>query len=187
MLSMMEHLRLVKYLKYMVEHNCTLINFHMLVLEEVDKELLEEKEQEYFKNYFPAFFGFNQMNTILMAPIFASGSIYKKEYLNCLVEDSININNYFDYGFSKTNYALGFHKTIDSIKSIVGDDIMIPDILKQNIADLAIKGNVKRYDKYKILIPIIIIMENELKEDIENIKIELSNYCKPKLEKKNIK
>lgn len=85
-----------KIFKYMVDHNCTLKDFHMVVLEKVDKglvnlnEILNKKEQEYFSKYLPAFFGFNQTNTF-------NGKIQNIELsklLEYLLKDSENFVNY---------------------------------------------------------------------------------------------
>lgn len=56
------HYKTCKIFQYMVNHNCTLKDFHMIVLEEIDiendksQEILNQKEQEYFSKYLPAFF-----------------------------------------------------------------------------------------------------------------------------------
>lgn len=55
------HYKSCKIFQYMVDHNCTLKDFHMIVLEKVEseienlQELLDYKEQEYFSKFLPAF------------------------------------------------------------------------------------------------------------------------------------
>ena len=51
------HYKACKIFQYMVDHDCTLKDFHMIVLEELEinnnniQELLDKKEQEYFSKY----------------------------------------------------------------------------------------------------------------------------------------
>ena len=58
------HYKACKIFQYMIDNNCTLKDFRMIVLEELDEtnsnieELLDEKEQEYFSKFLPAFFFF---------------------------------------------------------------------------------------------------------------------------------
>ena len=67
------HYKSCKIFQYMVDHNCTLKDFRMIVLEKIDgnsdniQELLDKKEQKYFTEFLPAFFGFNQVNTVVEA------------------------------------------------------------------------------------------------------------------------
>ena len=67
------HYKSCKIFQYMVDHNCTLKDFRMIVLEKIDgnsdniQELLDKKEQKYFTEFLPAFFGFNQVNTVFEA------------------------------------------------------------------------------------------------------------------------
>lgn len=49
-------LKMCKMFKYMVDHVCSLKDFHMIILENVNEmNKLEQKEQKYFKVYHPAF------------------------------------------------------------------------------------------------------------------------------------
>lgn len=111
------HYKACKIFQYMVDHNCTLKDFHMIVLEELEEdnekieELLEQKEQEYFSQYLPAFFGFNQINTVAEGAkeIFASLNENEKyaksdKLLRYELEDCKNFIKYFGYGYTKFNY-----------------------------------------------------------------------------------
>lgn len=98
-----------KIFKYMLENNCTIQDFHMVILDEIDMENLEEKEQEYFRRLLPSFFGFNQFNSFLKAlPFrFSNTQMNEKEindYLDLIKEDIQGIHDYYDYGFTKFNF-----------------------------------------------------------------------------------
>ncbi|MDT8860992.1 hypothetical protein N0O92_12185 [Alkalihalobacillus sp. MEB130] len=54
-----------KFFKYMIENNCTLQNYRLVILEEVEVEDLDQKEQAYFQDLLPSFFGFNQIDSLL--------------------------------------------------------------------------------------------------------------------------
>lgn len=118
------HYKACKIFQYMVDHDCTLKDFHMIVLEELDinnnniQELLDKKEQEYFSKYLPAFFGFNQTNAVTEGAKEAFSSIkedgkYVKsdKLLKYELEDCENFLKYFGYGYTKFNYYHCFPKT----------------------------------------------------------------------------
>lgn len=118
------HYKACKIFQYMVDHDCTLKDFHMIVLEELDinnnniQELLDKKEQEYFSKYLPAFFGFNQTNTVIESAkeVFSSikenGKYVKSDkLLRYELEDCENFIKYFGYGYTKFNYYHCFPKT----------------------------------------------------------------------------
>ena len=111
------HYKTCKIFQYMVDHSCTLQEFHMIILEKIDEngdniqELLDKKEQEYFVEYLPAFFGFNQVNTVVEAnkEFFANlnnpkGFVVSDKLLNYELEDCENFIKYFGYGYTKFNY-----------------------------------------------------------------------------------
>lgn len=121
-------LKACKIFKYMVDHNCTLRDFHMIVLEKIDtnsekeyvQSLLDEREQFYFKEYLPAFFGFNQINSLVEAnkEFYKSGGslaalkdfVPSDSLLKYDLEDCENFIKYFGYGFTKFNYYHSFNK-----------------------------------------------------------------------------
>ena len=114
--------RYCKILKYMIDHGCTLKDFHMIVLEFVEKEDLHEKEQLYFADYMPSFCGFNQLNSFLETnylrlkrkermntPDGTSCVFTAKEYLDyCeIVKGDLEAFYKFEgYGFSKFNLMI---------------------------------------------------------------------------------
>ena len=124
------HYKTCKIFQYMVDHSCTLKDFHMIILEKIEKnsdniqELLDKMEQKYFKKYLPAFFGFNQINTVVESnkEIFESFNnltrfVPSDKLLNYELEDCENFIKYFGYGYTKFNYYHCYPKTY-----IVGED-----------------------------------------------------------------
>ena len=111
------HYKACKIFQYMVDHSCTLKDFHMIVLEKIDdnsnniQEVLDKTEQKYFSEYLPAFFGFNQINTIVESnkEFFANfkelkGFTISDKLLKYELEDCENFIKYFGYGYTKFNY-----------------------------------------------------------------------------------
>ena len=118
------HYKSCKIFQYMVDHNCTLKDFRMIVLEKIDgnsdniQELLDKKEQKYFTEFLPAFFGFNQVNTVVEAnkEFFANfnnleGFVASDKLLNYELDDCENFIKYFGYGYTKFNYYHCYPKT----------------------------------------------------------------------------
>ena len=107
-----------KIFKYMLENNCTLQDFHMIILDEIDVEKLEDKEQEYFRRFLPSFFGFNQLNSFLKSLPFRFSNTPMNEkgindYLDIIMEDIQRIHAYYDHGFTKFNYEHTMPRDID--------------------------------------------------------------------------
>ncbi|EOS8270784.1 TPA: excinuclease ABC subunit C [Bacillus cereus] len=106
-----------KIFKYMLENNCTLQDFRMIILEEADETDLERKEQEYFQKLLPSFFGFNQLNSFL-ANIkfkFKRDRLTKLEisnFLDLCQKDIDNIYSYYEYGFTQFNFEHAFNRDI---------------------------------------------------------------------------
>ncbi|MBF7155063.1 GIY-YIG nuclease family protein [Bacillus albus] len=106
-----------KIFKYMIENKCTLQDFRMTILEEVDEEYLDEKEQEYFHKLLPSLFGFNQLNSFLKQLNFRCSKSQMieseiKDYLSILQEDIKNIYSYYEYGFTRFNFEHSIPKDI---------------------------------------------------------------------------
>lgn len=99
------HFKMCKIFKYMVDHECTLGDFHMIILEE-DVDELEELEQHYFEEYLPAFFGFNQMNTSSES----RKGISDEEGYAYMLSDGEKLKKYIDYGYSLFNYLHTYPK-----------------------------------------------------------------------------
>ncbi|WP_202707626.1 GIY-YIG nuclease family protein [Sporosalibacterium faouarense] len=93
-----------KVFKYMVEHNCSLNDFHMIMLEECDKNSLLDKETEHISEFKTEFVGFNQLSSVT--------SLLSKDYEKMTNEDKNNlsvaelkeIKKYIKDGYCKFNY-----------------------------------------------------------------------------------
>ena len=138
-----------KIFKYMIENKCTLQDFHMVVLEEVEKENLDEKEQEYFQRLLPSFFGFNQLNSFLyeLKFRFSNSQMNNSElddYLSILSEDVKGIYSYFEYGFTRFNLE---HSITTDISSLLKETEQLDyDIqLKFEKVKLSLYDMCKRY------------------------------------------
>ena len=77
------HFRACKIFKYMLDHNCELKDYKMIVLEYCDVEKLEELEQHYIKKFKSEFFGFNQLNSVSLLPLLRDS--LNKEDINYLI------------------------------------------------------------------------------------------------------
>ncbi|MCU4923973.1 excinuclease ABC subunit C [Bacillus cereus] len=109
-----------KIFKYMLENNCTLKDFRMIILEETDEADLERKEQEYFQKLLPSFFGFNQLNSFLAGIKFKfkQDKLTKLEisnFLDICQKDIDNIYSYYEYGFTQFNFKHAFSRDIISL------------------------------------------------------------------------
>jgi adenylate kinase family enzyme len=122
-----------KFFKYMLENDCTLQDFRMIILEEVEVEYLDKKEQEYFQRLLPSFFGFNQMNSFLKqlklrfsnSPM-SNGEI--DDYLSILLEDIKGIHSYYDKGFTRFNFEHSIPENISKLlknKELLDNDILL--------------------------------------------------------------
>jgi hypothetical protein len=102
-----------KIFKFMIENNCTLRDFHMILLKEVKTEDLEKEEQEYIKVLNAPFFGFNQLNSFLAAfKLRREGAQLSElnDFLELVQEDVEGIYSYYDYGFTSFNFEHSFPK-----------------------------------------------------------------------------
>lgn len=99
------HFKACKIFKYMVEHQCSLQDLKMVILEECDKDSLSEREQVYLSKYLPAFFGFNQINSISE---FWTSKTEPQKYAALQKADGELFNTFIDFGFSKFNYLHAF-------------------------------------------------------------------------------
>lgn len=104
------HFKMCKVFKYMLEHGCKLQDFHMIILERQDNiELLDELEQRYFQEFEPAFFGFNQMNTVTEWKKYGEQDFDK--YLAFVEEDGKKCDDRIDYGYTLFNYLHAYPKS----------------------------------------------------------------------------
>lgn len=93
-----------KIFSYLVNHNCNLKNFHMIILDVIE-DIGERKQKElnYINDLLAPFFGFNQINSISKRAEYEQDSgAYKKFF-----EDDIrNLSLYNDYGYCFFNSVL---------------------------------------------------------------------------------
>lgn len=192
------HYKACKVFKYMVDHNCTLKDFHMIVLEKIDnslkmdqiQSLLDKREQFFFEEYLPAFFGFNQLNSLVEANkefFKLGGSIDSLKnflpsdlLLKYDIEDCENFIKYFGYGYTKFNYYHSFSK-----EPIISEDdsrLTLEYVNKKR--QLKEKYfNENRFNAYSEKIP-------ELEENIKKInkrqeesRNKFDEYYKPQIER----
>lgn len=94
-----------KIFKYMRNHNCTIDDVKMIILEKCEKELLDEREQYYLSLYLPSYFGFNQISTITEQFKYRNNPQKMQEIINM---DYLYFQNYMEYGYSAFNYLNAF-------------------------------------------------------------------------------
>ena len=122
-----------KIFKYMIDNKGTLHDFRMIVLEEVEEEYLDKKEQDYFQRLLPSFFGFNQLNSFLkqIKMRFSKSQMINSEmddYLSVLTEDIKGVYSYYDYGFTRFNIEHSMPKNISYLlkeKELLDSDILL--------------------------------------------------------------
>lgn len=188
------HYKTCKIFQYMVDHNCTLKDFHMIPLEEINaptddiQQILNEKEQSYFSKYLPAFFGFNQTNTVVEDAKYRFNNYNKDNFivpqdiLNYELEDCENFINYFGYGYTKFNYYHCFPK------ALIDEEKNNEVITKINEKKQFLKDTYYDENKFKMYYDKIIELNKEKEKvvkDIENYDLlfeqkynpEIKRYC----------
>ena len=180
------HYKSCKIFQYMVDHNCTLKDFHMIVLEEVDsnsnniEELLDKKEQEYFSKYLPAFFGFNQINTLIesIKESQHSKNVKSDKLLKYKLEDCENFLKYFGYGYTKFNYYHCYPKAYNIEK----DDKEISYKLKKKIELLKSKYyDENKFKPYQDKISKLADKIKKVNNEKENLEKEFEEIYAPKI------
>lgn len=103
-----------KIFKYMVEHNCSLSDYHMIPLEYCDENALAEREQFYINEFKSEYFGFNQIN----AKSLYMEYIHTREipdvavrYFNAVNRNAVLLKKYWGFGFTVFNYEYAFYKS----------------------------------------------------------------------------
>lgn len=193
-----------KIYKYMVEHNCTLKDFHMIILEEAPAEELEEKEQEYFKIFKPAFFGFNQIKT--RTESFKLKKIITEIEFRCyckMVEEDISdFIKYKDYGYTVFNFKRAF---IDELPDIEDSRVENSDKIRTLIREInqKLKGlrnkilssdEVEAEERIEEKVKELEEREEEFQDIVDNLEIKedyiakckddlINNIVKPKIDK----
>lgn len=184
-----------KIFKYMIEHNCSLKDFHMIILENVEKDDLDKKEQEYFKIYKPSFFGFNQLNTRL--EIMKYYSTYKRTFTeheyrtfcNIVEEDIKNLYKYKDYGYTMFNFKKAFidnlpyadEKNIEGFENVstIIDDVNIKlKKLKESILNSDDLISERREKELEIELEELRSKKDEVNDKKYNL---MENIIEPKL------
>lgn len=94
-----------KILKYIIDHDCSIDDVKMIILEKCDKEELDKKEQYYLSLYLPSFFGFNQIPTITEQFYYKNNT---EKMCSLIQEDSDCFCKYMKYGYSTFNYLHAF-------------------------------------------------------------------------------
>ncbi|MES5929851.1 hypothetical protein QCI77_28370 [Bacillus cereus group sp. MG9] len=138
-----------KIFKYMIENQCTLKDLRMVILEEVEKTELKEREQTYFEKLSPAFLGFNQMNTIHEANLLKLAREINDEiiskFLHVFQMDLDHLFQYNKFGYTQFNYENCFPKGLSFIEKRI-------DILQERTVLQYEKAN-SDLEKVKILFP----------------------------------
>ena len=92
-----------KIFAYLVNHNCSLNNFHMIVLETIDDTpQRKEKELEYINDLYAPFLGFNQINALSKAQEYRDNNT-NTTYQEFIDKDIKNLCLFYEYGYSKFN------------------------------------------------------------------------------------
>ncbi|MGP1906807.1 hypothetical protein ACTSEZ_01460 [Metabacillus sp. JX24] len=168
-----------KIFKYMIENNCTLQDFHIVILEEVEEEYLDEKEQEYFQRLLPSFFGFNQLNSFLKQLKFRFSNLQMSNleidhYLSILLEDLKGIYSYSDFGFTRFNFE---HSIPRDIAYLLNENEQLNNdtLLKYHEAKLNLDELFKLY-KLDIQNREIQILNEKVNKTLEEYKIAKTEY-----------
>ena len=134
-----------KIFKYMLENNRTLQDFRMVVIEEVEVEYLNKKEQEYFQRLLPSFFGFNQLDSHLKQLSFQLSKTQMNnsdinDFLKILLEDIKGIKYYYEYGFTRFNFEYALPTNINYLlekkEELNNDTLKKFDEVKFNLDEL---------------------------------------------------
>lgn len=101
-----------KIFKYMIEHNCTLADYHLVVLEYCDTKLLDDREQYYINKFKSEYFGFNQLNLTTLFPVYIRNNVNDLKlydaYIDAFKKNCELIPKYYLWGFTKFNYEYSF-------------------------------------------------------------------------------
>lgn len=186
-----------KIFKYMVEHNLKLSQWHMILLEECDLNMLDEREQFYFDYLKPAFFGFNQLNThietLKALHEFGLSNIPddKIRLLLAIINKDINdIQTFYKYGFTEFNYLYSFTKcgvNFSSIDLNIKEEVLnINNQIKQLNEKLNYQGEYTT-NVYESLKNEHIILSQELEQSKDNIRSSIQEFLKTnKIQASNI-
>lgn len=110
-----------KIFKYMIENNCSINDFRMVILEEAEGSALDDIELQYFQKLLPSFLGFNQFTSFLVSlkARFADATMNDEEineYLRFLLEDIKGVQSYYKYGYTRFNFEHSLPKDISYLQ-----------------------------------------------------------------------
>lgn len=98
-----------KIYSYMVDRECKLSDYHMIILEYIDDEDKRMKiEKEYIDSLMAPFFGFNQMNCVSCMPRFIENMRINKQYEKMAQNDYGVLCKYIDYGYCRFNMFVSY-------------------------------------------------------------------------------
>lgn len=115
-----------KIFRYMVEHHCSLCDYHMIPIEYCEEDILEDREQFYIKEFKSEYFGFNQLNATTLYMEYAKARDKKEvaqRYLTAVKDNAILLKQYWGYGFTIFNYEYSFYKSPLTHLAAKGADI----------------------------------------------------------------
>jgi hypothetical protein len=131
--------RACKIFSYMVEHNCTFDNLHMIILDIIEDENKRKiAEKRYIDQLKSPFVGFNQIHSVSMSFLYSHGNLTTIEFdviRNSDVEDFIE---YAKYGYNAFNWnishAMFTQEQQDRVMSSVNGKVY--EVSKQQAARL---------------------------------------------------
>ena len=117
-----------KIFRYMVEHNCSLPDYHMIPLEYCDESILDKREQFYINEFKSEYFGFNQLNATSLYMEYAKArdkNDVALRYFNAVKNNAILLKEHWGFGFTVFNYEYAFYKSPLSHMEISSDDVKV--------------------------------------------------------------
>lgn len=117
-----------KIFRYMVEHNCSLLDYHMIPLEYCDESLLDEREQFYINGFKSEYFGFNQLNATSLYMEYAKARDKNNvalRYFKAVKNNAIFLRKYWGFGFTVFNYEYAFYKSPLSHNETKSEDVQV--------------------------------------------------------------
>lgn len=118
------HARPCKIFSYMVNHNCSLNDLHMIVLQKVEDE--QERivvEQDYIDRLYAPFLGFNQLNSVLRYIDFTHGGD-EKQYALAQEKDAKKIVEFAAFGYGRYNWYRSGSSLSETIQKKQPDQVL---------------------------------------------------------------
>ncbi|MBQ8813050.1 MAG: GIY-YIG nuclease family protein [Lachnospiraceae bacterium] len=150
------HYRACKIFSYMVDHQCDLNDFHMVVLDEIsDEHERLKRENEYINELSAPFLGFNQMNCIVDSINYKYGMRTKEEFLRTVVSDIQKLVYHADYGYWLFNWYLvcGFWGMLEEQeKALIKENEMLVQVMayKNRLEKIYMQmAVIRRYNHYE--------------------------------------